>query len=137
MCAIIDTYVGTVVAMVFGGSVMGTLLCSSHLHPPPNSHTTHTSNNSPTSLSHNTSQQSTNGASAPKHVGEPKQYTQTECVHPISVNTSPQPYINMIHKYIGEWITPSKPYINTPVSEQLLEHVSPNLRHYPLNHTTF
>lgn len=30
MCAIIDTYVGTVVAMVFGESVMGTLLCSFH-----------------------------------------------------------------------------------------------------------
>ena len=36
MCAIIDTYVGTVVAMVFGESVMGTLLCSFHSAPPPN-----------------------------------------------------------------------------------------------------
>ena len=36
MCAIIDTYVGTVVAMVFGESVMGTLLCSFHITLPPN-----------------------------------------------------------------------------------------------------
>ena len=59
MCAIIDTYVGTVVAMVFGWSVMGTPLCSFHLHLttklPPNNTIT-----SPTSHSHNTPQQHIN-----------------------------------------------------------------------------
>ena len=62
--------------MVFGGSVMGTLLCSSHIahRPSPNStHTPNTYHQQPT-LSHNTSQQSTNGASAHRRAGEPQQY---------------------------------------------------------------
>ena len=144
MCAIIDTYVGTVVAMVFGESVMGTLLCSSHITPPPNHpqtiqpphphHTATTPPNSPqtervhlnrvniqstngaSALKHNTAQQSTNGVRTPNR-----------CEHISSI----------IHKYIDKRTTPSKPYINTPVSGQLLGHVSPNHTRYPLNSTTF
>lgn len=72
--------------MVFGESVMGTLLCSSHSHPttqlPPNNTTT-----SPTSHSHNTSQQHINGVNTP---ATPPNNTQTcRRVNRVRHNTSP------------------------------------------------
>ena len=93
MCAIIDTYVGTVVAMVFGGSVMGTLLCSSHSHPttqlPPNNTTT-----SPTSHSHNTSQQHIN-VSKSEH-GEPQHFSNNTPPTIHNHHIALQQYINLL-----------------------------------------